>query len=767
MSKRDTSTSTTGGAGAPSGGGRERQRVAASEDAQDGFADSIAGVITAIESALTTEGESATTRYAYRKFSGKFRERREQFADYRETVNQARLDETYDRYLARVALWTIIAAVVGGLIGVTVGVLLFQTGILEGISFNIGLDVPFNVSYPGWLLNTWYLIDTPLAIVAVAALAGILTAAPVAGGLYYLPYLSAYERERKVDVLLPQAVTFMYALSQGDMTFPQIVRQLAERDDAYGEVSDAFKAVVNHMDYFGADLRTALRETRDNTPSEELASLMDDMISIIDSGGEISPFLANQVEKYQSRAEDRSEQELDTLEFIAEMYVTIGVVGILLGVVVLVIISSISGGGFTPLYAIIYGAIPLVSVMFIVVIDTIAADDSDTRSDVETRDQRVETDSIRARLGGDTGPLGHDPSAGSYGHPDEPITQQSPDAHSMATDGGATAPASATGRMLPRDEAALSALLTRRERRETIETLRKPFAKMREEPVFTIALTLPIAILWIAGLALSGLVTLTPDGFINYFKWHTLVLFVLPLVFILAPMSYFHERQVRYQRTINQELPSALQKLSAANRTGMTLMDSIALVAENSETRLAQELERTNRELRFNVNLNDALLRMANRVKNPRLTRVVSLMTQASTAAGSVREVLDVAGQDVEKAREIDRQRFQRLVLYVAITMFGSAIFVAVAWQLNVRLIPALAQAAEASAGTAAGGGSGGPFGETFNPDEMRMLLYHGALSLALFSGFVAGKLSTGRLLGGTKYAVAQVLLTAGVFMVI
>jgi flagellar protein FlaJ len=754
-----------GGTRRTAGVGQQQSGVTANNEQQGGIADTIAGAIASLDSAFTSEGESAIDRYAYRTFAERFRDERDRFHDYREVVNQARLDETYDRYLARVAFWTCVAAVTGALVGVTVAIVLLQTGVLEGISISIGVDVPFSVNYPGWLIDIWGLIAQPLGIALVAAIAGLLAAAPVAGGLYYLPYLAAYERERSIDVLLPQAVTFMYALSQGDMTFPQIVRELAEQKDSYGEVAESFAAVVNHMDYFGADLRTALRETRDNTPSEELASLMDDMISIIDSGGEIKPFLAGQVDKYQGRAEDRADQELDTLEFIAEMYVTVGVVGLLLGVVVLVIIASISGGGFTPLYGLIYGAIPLVSVMFAVVIGTIAADDTDTRATVKTSDERVPTEAIEARLNGEGAPIGRDPGAGAYGHPDEPGAQRpaSPSGK-PAPDGGVAE--GEQGGLLARDESALSALLTRRERRETIETLTRPFARMREQPLLTLAVTVPFSVVWVAAAVLTGLVSLSPDGFIRYYKWSTLVVFVAPVAFTLLPMSYFHERNVRYQRQINSELPSALQKLSAANRTGMTLMDSIGLVAENSESELATELERAGRELRFNVNLNEALHRMANRVKNPRLTRVVSLMTQASTASGNVREVLDVAGRDVKKAHEIDRQRFQRLVLYVTIIMFGSAIFMVVAWQLNVRLIPALAEAAEASAGTDAGGSSG-PFGSTFNPNELKMLLYHGALALALFSGFVAGKLSTGSLVGGAKYAAAQVLLAAGVFVLI
>lgn len=735
-----------------------RAGVRTTDEADDAEAvERVAAVINWVQNAFSSSGQGFVERYGYPKFSPYFRERRDEFAEYRSTVNKARIDETYDRWLARTVTLTLLAAVSAALVGIAVGALVVVSGALSGLEINIAIDTPLSFRYPSWLLVVWATIRAPLGVVFLGVFAAVLSGAPVAAGLYYLPHFRAYERERNIDILLPQAVTFMYSLSRGDMTFPAIVRELAKRGDTYGEAADAFQAVVNNMDYFGKDLRGALREARRDTPSEELGSLLDDMISIIDSGGEIGPFLEDQVDKFQSRAADRADQELETLELVSEMFVTVGVVGMLLGVVVLVIIASISGSNFLALYAITYLAIPLVSLTFVVLIGTISMDDSSTSVSIGQQDERIPTADIKTRLAGGSKPLGTDPGAGAYGHPDEPrsggVTARE---QSVATDGGSSG-------ILARDEAALSTILKRRSRKETVRTLKAPLAKMRREPTYTLFVTVPLVLMYLGVVSVAGLLDLRPGPFIELYRWNTTLGFVIPAVIILTPLSFFYERQVRYQRAVNEALPSTLKKLAAANKTGMTLQDSINLVANNSEDVLAGELERVSRELRFNIGLNEALTRMANRVRNPRLTRVVSLLTEASTASGSVQQVLEVASRDIEKAREIDRQRHQRLILYVAITTFSTLIFVGVAMQLSVRLVPALAEAAQATSDSSAGGGS--PFGSTFNPDELKMLLFHSALVLSVSSGMVAGKLANADLLSGAKYALAQLLVTTVVFL--
>ncbi|MEA1868592.1 MAG: type II secretion system F family protein [Euryarchaeota archaeon] len=115
------------------------------------------------------------------------------------------------------------------------------------------------------------------------------------GGIVYLlfllyPAFKASERKGEIDRNLPYAVTFMYTLSKGGMNIVEIFRSLAECKDTYGEVANEVDTIVRDMEYFGQDLRTALWNTSESTPSAKFQDLTHNLLSVIDSGGDIPKY---------------------------------------------------------------------------------------------------------------------------------------------------------------------------------------------------------------------------------------------------------------------------------------------------------------------------------------------------------------------------------------------------------------------------------------------------------------------------------------------
>jgi len=719
---------------------------------ESGVFERLADGIVYVSDALSgSEGPSQLVRFAYRHFSGPVRERSERFAEYRRTVNQARIEETYDRYLARTIATTLFVAGIGALIGLGLGLTAWSLGLFTQLGEAVRVSSP--VAFPSVVLTIWAVVKLPLAIGSIAIVAAAMCAVPTFALFYKVPEMKAYEREREIDSLLPGALTFAFALSQGQITFPQIIRRLAAAEDSYGEVSRTFQSVVNNMDYFGNDLRTALRETRKNTTSDELGLLIDDMISIIDSGGEITPFLADKVDEYQETARDDAENTVDTMEAIAQGYTPAGVLFPLLSVIVGTIIVAIQGSGAILLHAIALIGTPLLSGMVIILIDTIMQDDLSSDPTVDRDILRTPLDAIEQRLEGGTTPLGRDPSAGVYGHPAEHA--ENPE---ISPDGGATATGNASRSLVKWDKQRLSEYAHRRRRAVTIQKLTSPFAQMREQPLLTLLITVPTVLVGLLGATLAGVVTPTPSGFTDNPIWTTNLAVVLPFLVVTVPIAYLHERRVRYQRRVNEALPDMLNKLAAANETGMTLQESMRLVGEGSDDLLANELERVTTELQMNTSLNGALGRMANRVENHRLTRVIVLLQEASTAAGDIRAVLRVAARDAENARSIDKEQYQTLLTHAGIVLFSALIFILIAQQLSIRLIDPLASAMQASGGR-------GPFGSRFNPAEVKLAMYLNALSLSIMGGLVSGKMIANDVLSGLKFSLGLVFICVVVFL--
>jgi flagellar protein FlaJ len=84
----------------------------------------------------------------------------------------------------------------------------------------------------------------------------------------------------------------------------EIIREIAEADEVYGSVSDEFDMTVRDIELFGNDLFTALRDARNLTPSANLEQFLDDLLSVLDSGFDVTNFL-------------------DTLSIMSEVFVVV------------------------------------------------------------------------------------------------------------------------------------------------------------------------------------------------------------------------------------------------------------------------------------------------------------------------------------------------------------------------------------------------------------------------------------------------------------
>jgi flagellar protein FlaJ len=697
-----------------------------------------------------SEGPSRLDRFAYRVFADRFREHEDKYGEYRQTINSARIDKTYDQYLAKTTLLTIIFGTIGGFLGLVIG------GFLS--YFNVFGAIESDVALPSVLAS---ILTTQAKNIIGAAGFTIIGALLLGGGtaaaLYFSPYNKALARSREIENLLPQTVTYMYALSQGGMLLVDIIERLADEKNTYGEIAAEFQAIQNSMEFFGTDLKTALREAREATPNDEFAELLDDLISIIDSGGNPTPFLEDKTAEYHRKSKRNEESFLETLDMVAQVYVTVGVVGVLLGLTIFIIMASIGGSGSLPVYGTIYIGIPTLAALFLLILDSITVNSVGQAKKLPDPSNPPTASDVKQRIKGATTPATD--SLAPTGGP-EPTNASARKTYSR-TNGHLDTPNESERQLLSQVHNAL-----RRER--VLRTLGAPLRLMRKKPLVSVAATLPLAILYMALASITGTVTYTSDELLAAPVWVTSIGFIIPLLGILTPISYFHERNYRYQKKVNSELANVLKKLSSASGTGAKLSDNISLVATSSTGILAEELNRVQNELEWNVSMNNALTRFANRVQNPRLTRVVKLLIESNTASGQVRDVLSVAAEDAQTAKELDEKRFASMATNMVIIVFGYVIFLVVCVILITQLFPPLAEAASVEPGTGAGQGAGSVGGGwDFNMDEYRMLFYHGVLMQALASGLIAGKFGYGKALSGLKFTIIGLLIAMGTFFLI
>ena len=640
-------------------------------------------------------------------------------ADVERKLAEARMPDQVEMYVSR-ALG--VGLLVGGLLwalGTLIGYGVFSLGLIDPTALSLGMPAPTPATRD--LLRS---LVVPTAVLISGLVFGSIGFALGFGALVAVPYSRASSREREINLLLADSVSFMYALSVGGLNQLEILRAMATAEDTYGEVSREFQSIVNETEYFGTDYRNAIRQQSMETPSDELSQFLADMLSIVNSGGDMESFLKDKKEKHLRTSKQEREMTLETLELFGEMYMTLSLFPLLL-IIILVIMGMMGESDDFLLYATVYVLIPLTGVGFLVLVSTVKQDE---------------------------------PGDG-YLHPDggsERLRQTSQEGllHFGLIEGF-------VGRFGVFDRI--------RDREGTYKTKRivsAPHHFLRDNPLYTLALTVPAAVAIVVVAALTGNAPTTFDGWVDRPVWSAFVWIYLPAYLALVPLAAFHEWSQRSKRAITGKLSESLRKLSSANDTGQTLLESVQTVSETSTGQLAEEFEVIHAKVNYGMSLRDAMVEFNNKYAVPRLARTVKLISEAQEASSQITDVLTTAAQASENQDDIERERISRTRMQVAIIVMTYVTLLGVMAILQTQFIDVmgdLSSQGESSGGAGAGAGFGG--GGGIDPAVLSMLFFHAVTLQAVLSGFISGYIRNADIISGVKFAVVLLTLALGVWI--
>ncbi len=635
-------------------------------------------------------------------------------ADLERKLAEARMEETVELYLSRAIGYGAIGGLVLWLLGLFLGWLLFGTGLI-GTENLIGLPISNPEVYA--FIQA---IKIPALVVLTGVFFGAIGFAIGFGTLVAIPYSRASSRKREINMLLPDAVSFMYALSIGGMNQLEILEAMARADDVYGEVAMEFRTIVQETEYFDIDYRTAIRTRGLETPSDELSQFFTDMLSIINSGGDMTGFLEDKKDKHMRTAKQQQQLTLETLELFGEMYMTLSLFPLLL-IIVLVIMSMLGQSQQFLLYATVYVLLPLLGVAFLVLVSTVKEDDpGDGYLQLEA---------------------GKDP------------TKEEPGLLNLG---------------LIEDYVGTAAVFDRIHSREGTYTLthllKNPHHFFRDNPVLTMALTVPAALVLVGNAVFSGAAPLSLDAFIENPIGSTFIYFYIPLYVVGFPLAFFYEWNNISRHRVTRKLSENLRKLSSANDTGLTLLEAIRTVADTSPGKLGEEFAEIHAKVNYGMSLKRALTEFNNKYHIPRLARTVNLIAKAQEASSQITAVLTTAAQASENQDDINRERKSRARMQVVIIVMTYLTLLAVMVILQVRFLEVmsgLTDQASQSGGVAGGGVS---FGAGLDIQLLEMMFFHAVTIQGVLAGFISGYIRDAKLLSGVKFAVILPTVALGVW---
>jgi len=646
-------------------------------------------------------------------------------------LEAAYIGQSYRTYASRTFLYTGLAAVGGAVAGAyAVGlVLLLVPTIIELL---MGLPRTMVTAFG---IRGFELVLSETQTLGILVVSGVVSGGITAGLTYLLrwenPRNNAEVRRRNIDAGMARTIAFMYALSRGGMSFPDVMAVLARNEEIYGENAREFGVAVREMDLFGQDMISAIERMNRRTPSERFKTFSENLSSVLQSGQSLASFLHSQYERHQEEAAERQADLLESLATIAEAYVTVFVAGVLFLITILMVFGVTTTDTLPFLQLLGYFAIPLANIGFMVYLNqklsALGIGDSGTTRALE----RVQTATLGrpSDVRGATG----------------------------VTDGGTVSGGDPNW-----------ARLRLHDRVGSLQaTLRSPVRTLVWNPTSVLYIAVPVALLLF--------VLRVPSAF-QASSVNIRILDDLVIQSLLVVLGSFAVVRTIYSRRVSHieaATPELLERLASLNEAGMTLVTSFRRVRGSDVGVLTPEVDRIWADISMGANVDDALVRFGRRVRTTAISRVVTLLTKAMHASGELGPVLRIAATQARADHRLRNRRRQQMLTYLVVIYISFFVFLVIIVAVQEVLVPALPSSVPTPSNANSLGVNTDQFTRLGRVDKAAytLVFFHIALAQAVLTGFVGGQLGEGSLKDGAKHAaillgiayVAFVLLSSPV----
>lgn len=627
----------------------------------------------------------------------------ESFTDLKASLISSRMGLTVSRYLYYSILFSLIAGLIFGILG------FFLSSFIFIPEFSTGIYNVFNLNLPVYEVPVLTRMAFGLISSAVFFSLGYLFVYILA--LNY-PSMQKSTRKTKINLTLHNAVSYMFAMRRGGAELLDIFRSISENADIYGEVALEFRQVIRDAEYFGFDMISALQNLIYTTPSEKFKEFLEDMLSVINSGGDLSSYLESRVSLYQNEARFEQKQFLSILQIVAESYVTLFVAGPLFLIIIMVVMGMVGTTAVFELTLVTYILLPVGAAIFMLFVDLISLKDQEVErylsikelnefKDVKIKDKEGEEDYF--------------------------------------------------------------AILDSYDRKRAFkEFLKNPLDWFVSDSKRSFYISVPLAILYLALLFLN--VPSYSDAEITYAIIDDHI--IMAVLFLLIPYGFFIELWRKKVHDIEESTPDFLDRLGGVNRVGMSLAGAINVLVRTNLGVISYEIRRIKRDIDWGASVGDALVRFERRVNTSAIARTVTLITKASEMSGEIGEVLSIASSDARMNQVLKRERTGEMFIYTMIIYLAFFVFVFVVAVLDVNFLTILESMNTSSASATVQATSGASFSQSTQMpvDTFRRLLFHTCMIQAFFSGLIAGQMGEGSIKAGIKHAAIMLVIGLLIF---
>jgi len=184
---------------------------------------------------------------------------------------------------------------------------------------------------------------------------------------YFYPLTESQGIGQKIKNELPFVTLHMAAIAGSKIEPSQIFKIIAFGTE-YPNTRKEFIKIINQINLYGYDLVTALKNVSRNTPSEELAELLNGMATTISSGGDIKEFLNKRAETLFFEYRMDREKYTKEAETFMDIYISIVIAAPMILSLLLVLMNigvMTIGISIKLLNLLMIGGIAVINIIFI------------------------------------------------------------------------------------------------------------------------------------------------------------------------------------------------------------------------------------------------------------------------------------------------------------------------------------------------------------------------------------------------------------------
>lgn len=249
------------------------------------------------------------------------------------------------------------------------------------------------------------------------------------------------------------------------------------------------------------------------------------------------------------------------------------------------------------------------------------------------------------------------------------------------------------------------------------------------------------------------------DRFLNWL--------VIAILAFIGPYGFYLAKKQREIKQIERRLPDFLRDVAEAGRFGMTLAEAIVVSSSGRYGKLTPEIKKMAAQISWGVPATEALRLFSERVKTPKVQRVVAIIAKSSDAGGDVADVLTMVSHDTKESQLTEDERRIVMSTYIAVIYISFLVFLVTIWILNVTFLPKMLEASGAL--TQAGTTIASPLASNL-PEvvyNIRIAFFVATIVHGLGDGILAGVLDNGKIPNGLRHSFIMLVIAFFGFMII